>query len=932
MMAQMPAFSQTPQLKRVFGTVLDEDDTSPLVGATVLMKTLTDSLIRGTSTDKNGKFEFKGEIPRSFKLEISYVGYETYSQRFLLVRNEDLGVIRILAGKLLDEITIEGPPITGEMRGDTAVFNADAFKTRPDADATELIRKLPGVTIEGNSIRAQGETVQNVLVDGRRFFGNDPMTALRNLPAEVVSRVEIFDEQSDQARLSGFDDGTRNRTINIVTRDNARAGSFGRFFAGYGTDDRYQSGLSYNRFKGPTRITITGGSNNINSSNFSGEATTVAAAGGMGGGGGFVGGRGGGGGAAAGGGGGNGITQANSIGLNYSDVYGKNFQINASYFLNTRNNVVESTLARELLLGSDRRQFYDEQTFSETDNLSHRFNSNIEWKIGKNMDIINRTNANISNDDSFNTTLGINSLPGSILLSAVDNTTTRVTDRFNFNNDFTAVYRLAKPGRSISTEFRLGNNNSFGETLLNSLNFNPRINRADTLNQRTDNDSRGNNYNVNLVYTEPLSQRSNLQFTLSQGNNFTDNDQRVFRLIAETGLTFLDSALTNVFENDYLTRRAGFGYRYNFNKLNFNANVNYQYAELDNLRTFPTDGAFNIAFKNVLPTVNGTYRFTPMQNLRWNYRATTQNPSVDQLQDVVNNSNPLLLRAGNPNLEQDFGHFMNLNYTSFDLANSRTFLLFLTGNVTNNFIGNATYIARQDTLINGEIFLPAGGQFTRPENMGGSVVTSLFTTYGTYVKSIKSNVNFNTRLTYSQIPGIVNGVKNFNRNTVIGPGVTVSSNISTNLDFTIQTSGNVNIVTSTLQPETNNNFYNQTSFARLFWRVDKWFISTTGTHQWFTGLGEDFNQSIWLLNAEVGRKLLPKDQGEIKLTVFDALKQNQAISRTVSDISIEDRLTTVLQQYFMVTFTYNLRQFGGNQQQQQRGMGAPGMMMMRGGM
>jgi len=928
LMAQA-SFAQAQQgtLKRVFGTILDEDDVSPLVGATVLMKTLGDSTLKGTSTDRNGKFEFKAPIPGSFVIEVSYVGYETFSQRFILVKNEDLGAIRILAGKLLEEIVIQGPPITGEMRGDTTVFNADAFKTRPDASAEELIRKLPGIQIEGNTIRAQGEEVQRVLVDGQRFFGNDPMTALRNLPAEIVRNVEIFDEQSDQSRLTGFDDGTRNRTINIVTKEEARLGAFGQVYAGYGTDDRYLSGVTANLFKGNTRFSIIGGANNVNQQNFTG-ADVIGGGGGGGGRGGRPGGAG-----AAGGGGGNGITETQSIGLNYSDVYGKNFEINASYFYTNRNTTVENLLARELILGSDQRQFYDEYSENFTDVNNNRFNSNITWFASKKFSLINRTNGSFQTNNVLNSTVGANSLPGDILLSATENLTTRTNENLNFSNNFTLAYRFDKPGRSLSANISNGINNTFGDILLNSLNFNPRINRADSLNQITDTESTGWNYNANLVYTEPITQKSNLQFTVAQGTNFTDSDQRVARIIAETGLTQLDTALSNVFDNEYLTRRAGVGYRFNDNRLSFNVNVNYQFAQLDNTRIFPTEGETLLTFKNILPTATGNYRIGPATNVRFNYRTTTQNPSVNQLQDVVNNNNPLLLSAGNPNLKQNFGHFGNLNFTKFDLETSRTYVANVTTNVTSNFIGNATYIARQDTLINGEIFLPAGGQFTRPENLGGSVIGSLFLTYASYFQPLKSNVSINTRVTYSQIPGLINGVQNFNRNTTIGPGITVASNVSPELDFTLSTSSSYNIVNSSIQQTQDNNFFNQTSFFRFFWRFsDRWFLTNTTTHVLFTGLGEEFNQSFWLVNAEIGRNIFAKNQGEIKLTVFDLLKQNQAISRTVSDISVQDTRTNVLTQYVMLNFTYNLRQFGANNNQRGGG-GRPttgGGMMGRG--
>ena len=904
-------------LKKVFGVVLDEDDTNPLVGANVLMKTTSDSLLKATYTDKNGKFEFKSPIPRSFILEVSYVGYDNFKQRFILVSNEDLGTIRISSGKLLSEIVIQGPPVTGEMKGDTAVFNASAFTTRPDADAEDLIRKLPGVTIEGNSIRAQGEEVRNVLVDGKRFFGNDPMTALRNLPAEIVDKVEIFDERSDQAQLTGFDDGTRNRTINIVTKEDARAGSFGKFYAGYGTDDRYQGGGNFNLFKGNRRLSIIGGANNINQQNFGGQDN----AGGFGGGGGMAilgGGRGGAGGGAQGG--STGINTASSVGLNFSDFWGKGFEFNGSYFYNTSSNTLENRLNRELILGSDLSQFYNEETGDLRESANHRLNMNITWNLSDRSAIIMRPNVSFNDTNSENTTFGLNFLPNGTALSSNNNETTREGNSFNFSNNFTYRLRFDKPGRSISTNIITSTNNNDNDTYLNAININPRINRADTINQVTNALSAGMSYNANFVYTEPLSARSNLQANYSLGNNFTDNDQRVFRLQTETGLMNLDTALTNTFDNSYFTQRVGFGYVYNYNKLNINTNLNYQFAKLQNERLFPTETETELQFNNLIPTVNATYRFTPMQNLRFNYRGTTQNPSINQLQDVVSNANPLQLSSGNPNLKQNFGHFMTLNYTSFNLENARTFLVFLTSNITGNYIGNATYIAQQDTLINGTIPLARGGQFTRPENMGGSITSRAFVTYGSYVKGIKSNLNLNSAVTYSQIPGIVNGRKNFNRNTTVSQGLTLSSNISESLDFTLSSTANYNFVESSLNQNADNDFFTQVSSFRFFYRfAGKWFVTNTTAHQLYRGLGEEFNQSVWLLNAEIGRKFFEKDQGELKLSVFDALGQNQAISRTISDISIEDRNTTVLQQYFMLTFTYNLRSFGSNNQQQQRG-------------
>jgi hypothetical protein len=907
------------------GRLLDQISKAPLAGANVLVKNNADSIISGAITNSDGKFELKKPNLRSFKLEFRYVGYEMKTQTFFLVSKEDLGDFFLIEdSKLLDEITISGTPLAGEMKGDTAVFNAAAFTTRSDADAEELIKKMPGVTVEGGTIRARGEEVRQVLVDGRPFFGQDPMTALRSLPAEVVDRVEFFNQQSDQSRLSGFDDGNYTNTINIVTRRDRQNGVFGRASAGYGTDDRYMTGANINMFKGTKRLSVNGLSNNINQQNF--QSQDIAGAAGAAAGGGMAaafggGGRGGAGGGGGGFGGQQGINNINSFGLNFSDNFANKAEFQLSYFFNNNKTNLDRDLYRELILGADNRQFYEETTLNRTNNQNHRINMNLTYNISPKHTLIVRPNLSFQDNVNNRNVVGVNSLQDGQQISGTINSTRADIDGLTFSNNLTYRMGFEKRGRSLSTNIVTNVNNRDSETTLNSVQRNMMRNRFDTLNQITLADNSGFTYNANLTFTEPLGTRSGLQFTYGLSNNITDSRQEVFRIEREIGLPILDSALTNIFDNSYLTHRAGAGYRYNFDKWNINANLNYQYAVLSNERTFPTVRDTEVTFSNIIPTLNATYKFNAATNLRLNYRGNTQNPSINQLQDVVSNNNPLQLSSGNPNLDQNYSHFMTANFTKFNMEKSRTILVFAFANITTDFIGNATYIARADTLINNVIPLQRGGTYTRPENMGGSYNLRTFFTYGSYFKPLKSNLNLITSVGYNQTPGIVNGQKNFNRSTNLSQGLVLSSNISQNLDFTLSSTGTYNLVNSSLQTQNNNNFYQQISSANMFWRFKgKLFISNTAAHNYFDGLGEGFNTSFWLWNAEIGSKVFKNDRGEIKVTMFDVLGQNNSISRTVSDISIEDTRTNVLQQYYMLTFTYNLRNFAGQQSQQQRGM------------
>ncbi|HSJ67655.1 MAG TPA: TonB-dependent receptor, partial [Anditalea sp.] len=257
---------------KITGTVLDSLTNEPLIGASVVLKTFSDSSLITTVTDDKGEFILKRPRRRELLLEISYIGYLKSKNKIVQAGAVDLGIIALAEdSQLLGEIVVEGFIPLGEMKGDTLVFNAAAFQTRENGFAEDLIKKLPGVIIENGQVEAQGEIVSKILVDGREFFGNDPNVALKNLPADMIDQVEILDQQSDQSRLTGLDDGNYAKTINIITKSNMRNGYFGRANAGYGTEQRYMAGGNINMFKGDKRISILGLSNNINQQNFSSE-------------------------------------------------------------------------------------------------------------------------------------------------------------------------------------------------------------------------------------------------------------------------------------------------------------------------------------------------------------------------------------------------------------------------------------------------------------------------------------------------------------------------------------------------------------------------------------------------------------------------------------------------------------------------------------
>lgn len=915
-MAQRPT-DQPQQVRKLTGKVIDGVAKTPMIGANVLIKTMTDSLLRGTVTGADGGFEIERPRVPQVKVEISFLGYKTISQVNTFRDPVDLGELVLLEdAKVLGEVVIEGVSVVGEQRGDTTSFNANAFKTQENAQAEDLIRKMPGITMQGGQLQAQGENVQRILVDGREFFGNDPSIALRNLPADAIDRVEVLDQRSDQSRLTGFDDGNYTKTINIILREDRKNGSFGRAYGGYGTDDRYSAGGSLNLFKGDQRLSILGLFNNINQQNFSSQDLAGVNANASGGG---ARRPGGGGGGRWGGGGNNnffvgnekGIVTTNALGLNYSDKWGKKVNFSGSYFYNNTTNALQQITNRETVVNEDFRQFYQESLINTVDNFNHRANARIEADINEKNSLILTPSLSFQNNQTFSDRDALTTASTGDSLSALRSISNAETKAFNFSNNLTYRYKFDKPGRTLSTEIFTAWNNRDQTSDLLAASRDFQRNRLDTTLQETFALNDGFNYRVNLTFTEKLGERSIGTLGYQIGNNKTQADQKTFVLDDERR-PVLDTALSNEFDNKFITQRLRTGYAYNKGAYSVNLNLDYQNARLDNQAFFPESGVFKRDFNNFLPSANINYRNRETGfSWRVRYRTDTDEPSVTELQNVVNNQNPLNLRVGNPELGQSFNHNVFANISKINLEKSRTLFMFLNYSGTNNFIGNSTFITAQDTLINGEVLLRPGGQISRPVNLDGNWRTTFFLTYGAPIKKVKTQFNTNTRVTFNRIPGIINGELNLNDNLSLSEGVTFSSNISKNFDFTLQVTGTYNIVNSSLQQDLDNNFYQQESNLRLYFSPNngKLFVGNNIGHTFFRGLSDGFNQSFWLWNIEGGYRFAKNNKAELKVVIFDLLNQNNSIARTVSDVSVTDVFTNVLTRYGMLTFTYIIGNF-----------------------
>ena len=910
----------------VSGRVQDPESRAAVQGATVVLQSIKDSSNRSTTyTDTAGHFQFDQLFADSFRLIITSVGYESLRRSVKVdSANVDMGIIGLpRTSKELTGVTVTAsvPPAT--QKGDTVQINASQYKVNPDATAEELVRKMPGITVENGQVKAQGENVQKVTIDGRELFGDDATAALRNLPAEIIDKIQVFDRLSDQAAFTGFDDGNSQKGINIVTKANMRNGQFGRIYAGYGTDERYQAGGNTTFLKENRKISIVGNFNNTNQQNFAQQDLLgVTSSGGGRGGRGGGGPRGGGGGGNWGGGGGNftvgtqpGINRTNAFGINYADQWGTKANVSASYFFNNTDNTTDEQLTRQYL--SKEAANLQQRSFTNSKNTNHRFNMRLEYRFDSANQLIITPNVSLQQNEAYRSSNSAFINQGTGLRSSnTQNISNSNRNGVNLNNNILFRHSFAKRGRTFSVNLNTGYNQRSGDVYTDyfDTSFTSATVYEDSLSQRfTDQRNDGLNLSTNLVYTEPIGQKSQLQFNYNPSWSRSNADQQAYEWEEDTKrYSLFNQRLSSRFENNTTAHNAGVSYRYGDRDNQISFGANYQSTNLYSDQEFPRDLTVDKSFQNILPNAMLRLKLSNRSNIRLFYRSNTNQPSVTQLQDVLDETNAPFLTLGNPELEQQFTNMVSGRYTYTNTTSG----ILLVGNVffqtAKNYITNATYLATNgDLYVNPNITLRRGQQLSTPVNLDGYTNLRSFINFSVPLKFIRSNFNLNTGISYNKLPGMINKQLNETKNTTYSLGSVIASNVSQYVDFTVEYQANFSDVQNKLTPDQNSKYFSHN--ARVSFNLltkNGWFLQNDLNNQLTSGLSEGFNQNYFLWNLGVGKKFLKDRKGELRLNVFDLLGQNQSIVRTVTENYIEDVQNVVLQRYFMLTFTYNLRTFG----------------------
>jgi hypothetical protein len=908
----------------VKGIAFDTISKQPVASATITVLERTDSsLVSFTMTGSDGRFELTGLPNGDYRLLISHVNYHNSNKFFSVsdgTKNPDLGKVTMNDKvKVLEEVVLaaEAPPVT--LINDTIQYNAGSFKVQPNASVEQLLKKLPGIKVEKDgTVKAQGETVTKVLVDGKEFFGNDPKIATKNLPADAVDKVQVYDKQSDQAQLTGFEDGNTEKTINLKLKKDKKKGLFGKINGGAGNKERLEGKANVNSFKGARQFSAIGMGNNTNAEgfsfmdilNFTGELARMQ--------------RGGGGNmninvsaedAAAMGvnmGGNSGINTILGGGLNYNNIIGNKLDFQSNYFYNHSNPTRESHIQRQYFL-PDSSYFYNQNSFSDNLSNNHRVNLNGLYQLDSSNTIRINPSFGYQQTNNRSQTDYQTFSEDKMLVNEGFSNTTSSSSGYNFRNDVIWRKKFARKGRTFSLSFQTSLNESEGDGSLYSVNSlynsNGSLKRRDTLNQKsiTTSDLRG--YNGRAVYTEPLWKRSLMEF--SAGKSFTQSTSQKITYDYNTAngkYDKLNDVLTNDFENTYGYINAGVRLRTQRKKYSYSFGATWQQAELEGKITSGIkDSVINKTFRNILPNARFQYNFSRFRGLTLTYTTGTNQPTMSQLQPVPDNTNPLYVREGNPELKQEFSHNVQANLNLLSPFKNKNFFL------------NARLQTTENKIVNYDsVNLQTGVRKIKPVNVDGVYSLNSSVSYSFPVRFLKGNLELSSRGGYNRNKQLINTktgaiVSNTIKTVTVGPEIRLDMSPTENLNLGIGAGFNYNKTKYTLQPDLNTDYLSQEFSASLDWQMPKgFFLSTDFVYTINTQRAAGFNSKIPIWNASISKQMLKYNRGELKLSARDLLDRNVGISRNTNNNYIEDSRVLTLRQFFLLSFTYSLSKTGLN--------------------
>ena len=896
----------------IHGIVYDTAGKKGLAYSTVSIVNVQDStLISFTRADSTGKFVIKNISKGPYLLSASYVGFVPVWKNISVKEGEslDVGNIDLTDLKNASSVTVTAKRAPVVMNNDTLEFNTENFKTQPNAVVEDLLKKLPGVTVDADgTVKVNGQKINRVLVNGKEFFTGDPKLATKNLDADAVDKVQVFDKKSDRAEFTGVDDGQSEKAINLKLKKDRNKSLFGKVSAGVGNDGKYDAQTAINKFNGDQQMSVLAMANNTNRQgfsindvlNFTGELSkgmrsggniTIRTSGsddnalpisGMG---------------------QNQQGVANTLagGVNFNDTWNKKTDFNGSIVASDVDLTTDKSTVRQNISPGNNFDYYSNST-ARKEVKQQKANFSIDQKIDSTTSFKIVPQLTLQQNDTRNGNQYQSITASNALLNSGNSLSTAHSDATNWVTTAQFRKKLAKKGRTISSNLNWNYNNSTqnGTLQTNTTYYASGLPTKDSvINQVNDRASNANSFGGNLIYTEPFGKKSLMEFSVFYNTSIGTSIRNSWDYNASSGkYDHLNNLQSNNFKNSFQFGGASINWRSNQKKFNYTLGASVQRTGL--VSANKTNGN-NIeqGFTDVLPLFTFQYKMNSTRMLGINYTTSTQNPATTQLQPIVDVSDPLNSYLGNPNLKRTYQQSLNMNYFTANTFTQSNFFAFIAVNKSDN------------AIVNSDILQSNGSRISMPVNADG--VYSLFANadMGFPIKKLHSRIDIGIGSNYNNNISFLNGAKNTIQNSGLGPNASWSFTKENKIDIRVSARLNFSKAEYGLQPQLNSNYlqqiYGLESTQNLPWGL---IFNNTFNYTINTGRADGYNINLPLWNASMAKGFLKNSRAEIKFSVFDLLDKNQGVSRSANQNYIEDTRYNVLQRYFLLTATYRLNKAG----------------------
>jgi len=877
------------------GFVLDEDTRNPLINANVFIENRGDSIVYIVTSDNTGWFHISGLKMGKYNIEISYIGYKKYRKSIRLdSKMIDLGMIYLKPEAVpLESVEIVARLPMAIQNGDTVVYNAKAIALSQHASAKDLVLKMMGFYENDGQLQIDGENIEKALVNGDEFFNFGPSLTLETIPADMIDKIQVYNKRSEEAEFLNIDDGNTKKAINIILKKDKKNGQFGKCLSAYGQHDVYQLGANINSLKRKRQFAMNAQTNNnlgANSNTFGSDdnswasraLNTLSYS------------R-------------EGFSNNRSGNVSFNNTY-KKVKINIGYSYSQSDIENRNSIYRKFLTDTDSDHEYTNNDENNKNQLNHRLFSTINYNI-TDRDEIRFYSSTLLSKTNQQTVSRSRTLIDSTSVILTNIQKNDALSRHSFMGNLSYKHDFIKGKRFISISIS-GDDNKNRNEYSQRLENNALVDTIHT-NYHTKHNNSNHYIEGNVFFQENLERLGKVSVKTAVTRNKDNSLKNTYHFSdTENRYSEFDSSLSGNSDYDLTTNSFSMFYDNTINRFKIWCHFIYENSILTNTQRIPANYNNEYSYHNWLPFIRTEYKFNKTNILRFDYDVNSRIPRSDQLVEILDDDNPENLRIGNAGLNQQLNHSLNFVYRSRNTKENKSLTIRNVIRYSNSYIASRTIIAGADAIHYDGIEILPGAQLTRPENMTGYLSTYFFITRGFPIKFIKSNMSISVNAGYDEIPGYLENSKYFIKRISSGMNIVINSNISKNISYRITNNLYISKTAYSEALRDNKLQFNLRSRAKLEWNFGPGYVFNTDLNYInYNRVSTTFNNTSLLWNVSFGKRLFKNQQGDLRLYIYDLLKDNNNINQHYTETYIEERESLDLDRYLMLIFTYNIKHF-----------------------